>query len=465
MRRDRLTLATDGRNALKLISLASIALMATLALGQNPPAAAPKRAAAPAKAAPKAPSQVDSVIELVKSGMSEGLIIKSLQKANKPATLAPADLVKLKEAGVSENIISVMMDPTSNPAPAAAAAPPPAPEPAPAAPAAQAPPPAPEPAPAPPAPTGATTQAEKKRVIVDEFDYSTVKSSVQAVFNTQADIGKGIRAMLVKRLAEANKVVVVERAKVDQLMAEQDRNAGNRVKQGTGARVGRISGADALLAGDIIIFGRDDKKTNIGAGGFAPGAFGRLHIKKEEDKAVVAITYRLIDAETSEVIATGEARGESVRKSSGFGGMGGAWGKGGGGGGIDMTSSNFGQTIIGEATQDCVNKLADILLQQTATMKKSVRAVEARVADVSGNVLVISAGANDGVNVGETFEILKILREVRDPVSKEILDTVTQKTGEMTITSVRDKIATGNYTGSAPGVGFIARKKLPGGQQ
>ncbi len=127
-----------------------------------------------------------------------------------------------------------------------------------------------------------------------------------------------------------------------------------------------------------------------------------------------------------------------------------------------MTSSNFAQTIIGEATQDCVNKLADILLQQTATMKKGVRAVEARVADVSGNTLVITAGSNDGVNVGETFEILKILREVRDPVTKEILDTVTQKTGEMTITSVRDKIATGNYAGSTRRVGFIARKKTSG---
>jgi curli biogenesis system outer membrane secretion channel CsgG len=395
--------------------------------------------------------------------MSDDLIVKSLKKTNKPADLSPTDMVKLKQAGVSDNVIGVMMDPSSTPAPVASAPPPPppaAPEPAPA--------PAPAPvasAPAPaPAPTGATTQAEKKRVIVDEFDYSTVKSSVQAVFNTQADIGKGIRAMLVKRMADANKVVIVERAKVDQLMAEQDRNAGNRVKQGSGARVGRISGADAVLAGDIIIFGRDDKKTNIGAGGFARGPFAGIHIKKEEDKAVVAIDYRLIDAETSEVLATGEARGESVRKSNGFGGMGGVWGAGGGGGGIDMTSSNFGQTIIGEATLDCVNKLADILSQQATTMKKSFREVEARVADVSGSTLVISAGANDGVNVGETFEILKILREVKDPVTKEVLDTVTQHMGEMTISSVRDKIATGNYVGSPAGVGFIARKKNPGAQ-
>jgi curli biogenesis system outer membrane secretion channel CsgG len=398
--------------------------------------------------------------------MSESLIIKSLKKTNKPVDLSPAEMVKLKDAGVSDNIIGVMLDPSAAVSPAAA----------PAAPAAAAPPPAPpvaEPAPAPPvasapapepAPAGPITQAQKKRVIVDEFDYSTVKSSVQAVFNTQADIGKGIRAMLVKRMADANKVVVVERAKVDQLMAEQDRNAGNRVKQGSGARVGRISGADAVLAGDIVVFGRDDKKTNIGAGGFARyGPFGGLHIKKEEDKAVVVIDYRLIDAETSEVIATGEARGESIRKSSGFGGMGGSWG-GGGGGGIDMTSSNFGQTIIGEATQDCVNKLGDILSQQATTMKKAVREVETRVADVSGGSMVIAAGSNDGVNVGETFDILKVVREVRDPQTKELLDTITDPAGTLTITSVRDKISTGTYVGKPAAVNFIARKRLPAAQ-
>lgn len=433
-------------------------VIGAVVFAQTPPAAAP---AAPKKAAakPAGASPVDSVIQLVKSGMSEDLIIKGLKRSNKPTDLSPADMVKLKQAGVSDNIIGVMLDPSSTPAPAAAAAPPPPPAPAAepvAAPVTSAPAPA-------PVPTGAISQADKKRVIVDEFDYSTVKSSVQAVFNTQADIGKGIRAMFVKRMADANKVVIVERAKIDQLTSEQDRNASNRVKQGSGARVGRISGADAVLAGDIVVFGRDDKKTNIGGGGFARGPFAGIHIKNEEDKAVVVIDYRLIDAESSEVIATGEARGESIRKSKGFGGMGGSWG-GGGGGGIDMTSSNFGQTIIGEATQDCVNKLAEVLSQQATTMKKTVREVETRVADLSGGTMVIAAGANDGVNVGETFEILKVLREVRDPQTKEVLDTVTEKTGEMTVASVRDKIASGSYVGKPAAVGFIARKKLPAAQ-
>jgi curli biogenesis system outer membrane secretion channel CsgG len=441
---------------LKLSLFPSIAIIAAVALAQTPPAAAPAPAAAPKRTAPKAVSPVDSVIQLVKGGMSDDLIIRSLKKTNKPVDLSTADMVKLKQAGVSDNVIGVLLDPTSVPAPAAAVpvaatvAPAPAPEPAPVAASV---------APAPAAP-GPTSQADKKRVIVDEFDYSTVKSSVQAVFNTQADIGKGIRAMLVKRMADANKVVIVERAKIDQLTSEQDRNVSNRVKQGSGARVGRISGADAVLAGDIVVFGRDDKKTNIGGGALARGPFAGLHIKKEDDKAVVVIDYRLVDAETSEVIATGEARGESNRKSSGFSGMGGNWG-GAGGGGVDMTSSNFGQTIIGEATQDCVNKLGEILSAQATSMKKTVREVETRVADVSGSTMVIAAGANDGVNVGETFEILKVLREVKDPQTKEVLDTVTEKAGDMTVTSVRDKIATGTYVGKPAAVGFIARKKLP----
>jgi len=422
-----------------------------------PAPAAPKPAAKPAA---KPVSQVDSVIQLVKSGMSESLIIKTLQKQNKPANLSPADLVKLQGAGVSENIINTMMDPTSAPA---ATPPPPAPAPAPV-----------PPPPAqtvsnlpPPAVSAATAQAMKKRVIVDDFDYSTVMTGVQAVFGTQQNIGKGIRAMLTNKLATDGKVVIVERAKIQQLESEQDRNAGNRVKQGTGARVGRISGADALLTGDITTFGRDDKHKGIGAGGLGGGLFGgavaAMSASKSEDKAVVVITYRLVDAETSEVIATGQARGESVRKSKALsafaaGYKGGAVGAGGGG--IDMTSSNFAETIIGEATQDCVNKLAAIMNTQADAMKKSVRAVEASVADISGSSVTITAGSNDGVYQGDVFEVLKIVREVKDPTTKEVLDRITDKVGEISITSVRDKIATGTYQGGPPQVGYIARKKI-----
>lgn len=434
-------------------ALLLILLTSAFALAQTPAKPATAR-----PAAQRLSPEVDNVIQLVKSGMSESLIIRTLRKSGKPVNLTSDDLIKLQKNGVSENIMNVLMDPASAPAPVS----PPAPAPS-SAPVAPEPTPVPVASVAPSAPSAAQLQAQKKRVIIDEFDYSSVMNEVQAVFKTQQNIGKGIRAMLVKRLAEANQIVVVERAKIDVLQAEQDRNAGNRVKQGSGARVGRIRGADALLTGDIIIFGRDDKHTKVkgaGAGGFIGMGIGAIASGKDKDKAVVAINFRLVDAETSEIVASGEARGESERKSSSLGALGGAFGKGVGGVEVDMTSSNFAQTIIGEATMDCVNKLADQMNKQAPGMQHKAREVEAYVADVSGGSMTISAGANDGVNAGEVFEVLKVLREVKDPVTKEVLDRITEKVGEMTVNTVRDKIATGSYAGSPAQVGFVVRKKL-----
>src|SRR5579862_7994701 len=220
------------RRSLLFTTLPGLLVLGLYAQAPAPaPAPAKPAAAKPAAAKPAAAaSPVDDVIASVKAGLPESLIIKSLQSANKPMKLAPADLVKLKTAGVSDNVIGVMMDPASAPAPAAAVA---VPAPAP-------PPPAPAPAPvqAPPVqnvslPASAppSASAGKKRVIIDEFDYSAVKTEIQAVFGTQQNIGKGIRSMLVTRVAKDNKLTVVERAKIAQITKEQDFNASNRVKQ------------------------------------------------------------------------------------------------------------------------------------------------------------------------------------------------------------------------------------------
>lgn len=441
-------------------------MMPVLMFGQaatSPPKPAPSAPAAAKKSTPaprKADSDVDKVIKLVQSGVSEEDIIQTLRDQNKPITVTLDDLAKLSSAKVSKAIIAVMRNPAA--APAAAAAPVAASAPV-------------TPAPAPDMPRTTATEivpvstkppvTDKKRVIVDEFDYAAVLTQIQAIFGTQQNLGKGIRAMLAKRVAESNQMVVVERQKIDMIQKEQDRNAGNRVKQGTGARIGRIRGADAILMGDVVIFGRDDKKKKMSFAGVLNPVqdriVGALSNWNKEEKAVVAITYRLVDAETSEVIAAGEARGESSRKSKGWGGLA-AVGGAAAGGGMSVESSNFAETIIGEATMDCVNKLAEIMNKQVPGLKGKVVEVEANVVDVNGSSVMIAAGSNDGVNAGEVFEVLRVIREVKDPVTKEVLDRVTEPVGSLTISNVRDRTATGTYGGRPvqAGTGFIARKKM-----
>jgi curli biogenesis system outer membrane secretion channel CsgG len=300
----------------------------------------------------------------------------------------------------------------------------------------------------------------KKAMEVEDFDYSTVMTAVAAIFGTQQNIGTGIQAMLVKRVAQDGKYTVVERRKVANIIKEQDFSASNRVKQGTGARVGQIRGANLTLMGDIVVFGRDDRKTSAGIGAIVPGAGGAAGGYKGDAKAVVVLDYRIVDTETSEVVASGEARGESKRTSKGFGAAMFAGGVGVGGG-FNMTSSNFAETIIGEATMDAVNKLAVDINMRELNGGAGGRELDldARVADVSGNTITINAGTAAGLAVGQTFTIYHKGKEIKDPTTGEVLDVQTTPLGQLTITTVRDRISMGNYSGSgAPVVGDVVRK-------
>jgi curli biogenesis system outer membrane secretion channel CsgG len=300
----------------------------------------------------------------------------------------------------------------------------------------------------------------KKAMEIQAFDYSAVMTGVQAIFGTQQDIGQGIAAMMTKRIAQDGKYTVVERRKVANIMKEQDFAASNRVKQGTGARIGQIRGAELTMMGDIVVFGRDDRR-NSGGGGVVVGGVGvGGGGYKATDKAVVVLDYRIVDTETSEVVLSGEARGESKRTSKGGGGgffVGGI----GAGGGFNMASSNFAETIIGEATMDAVDKLAVDVNSKGLTGGAESRDndLDARVADVNGASITINAGNAAGLRAGQTFTIYHKGKEIKDPTTGEVLDVQTTPMGTLTLTVVRDKISVGNYAGSGtPVVGDIVRK-------
>jgi len=305
----------------------------------------------------------------------------------------------------------------------------------------------------------ALTAQQKQSVMVEAFDHSAVLNYVQAIFGTHIPLGEGIRSMMVTRIGAGGKLTVVERKKIETLTKEQDFGASGRVKRGTNARIGQIRGADLTLMGDIVVFGRDDRRNSAVVGGGGGGIGGIFGGSKKEEKAVVVLNFRLASTETSEIILTGEARGESKRVSKGFGGMffgGGAVG----GGAVDMRSSNFAETIIGEATMDAVNKLCE-QLNGGALSGAPSRAdeLDARVADFTNGTLIINAGANEGLATGMTFTVYRKGKEIKDPVTGEVLDVQTDAIGKMTVTTVREKIAIGSYQGAQlPKAGDVVRK-------
>jgi curli biogenesis system outer membrane secretion channel CsgG len=301
--------------------------------------------------------------------------------------------------------------------------------------------------------------AQKKRVAVLNFEYGTVRSSTQAIFGTDQDVGKGISDMLVQKLVQDGKYSVIERNALDKVLGEQNFSNSDRADASTAAKIGRILGVDAIIIGSITQFGRDDQHTNIGAGGY--GGYGSKlgigGIGTKKSKAVVGITARLVNTTTGEILAAVTGKGESQRSGTSLIGAG-AGGGSGGGAALDMGSSNFGQTILGEAVQAAVLDTATQLDSAAGNLPTVKVSVSGLVADVSGNTLIINVGSKTGLKVGDTLDISRQVRTVKDPATGKVLKSINDKIGSGTVTQIDQDSATVTFTGAGPvKVGDVAQ--------
>lgn len=295
----------------------------------------------------------------------------------------------------------------------------------------------------------AGTAQQKKRVAVLNFDYATVQSSVASIFGTNQDVGRGISDLLVQQLVQGGKYSVIERNALDKVLGEQNFSNSDRADSTTAAKIGRILGVEAVILGSITQFGRDDKNTTVGGGGFGgiTGRFGLGGVQKRNAKAVVGITARLIDTSTAEILAAVTGNGESSRAGTSLLGAGGS-SDGGGGGGLDMTSKNFGDTILGEAVHQAVDSVASQLAANAANLPARKVEFSGVVADVSGNTLILNIGSRAGVKTGDTLDVSRPIRTVKDPTTGKVIKTIVAKMGTATVTDVDDSSATATFSGT-----------------
>ena len=301
--------------------------------------------------------------------------------------------------------------------------------------------------------------AQKKRVAVLNFDYGTVRSNTSAIFGTEQDVGKGISDLLVQKLVQDGKYSVIERNALDKVLGEQNFSNSDRADASTAAKIGRILGVDAIIIGSITQFGRDDKSTNIGGGGF--GGYGSKlgigGVGTKKSKAVVGISARLVNTSTGEILAAVTGTGESTRSGTSLIGAG-AGGGSGGAGALDMSSSNFGQTILGEAVKQAVTDTATQLDSAAGNLPTVKVSVSGLVADVNGNTLIVNVGSKTGLKVGDALAISREVRTVKDPVTGKVLKSITDNVGTAKVTEVDADSATATFSGAgSPKVGDLAQ--------
>jgi curli biogenesis system outer membrane secretion channel CsgG len=284
------------------------------------------------------------------------------------------------------------------------------------------------------------TPKRKPRIAVLDFDYGTVQTWSNAMFGTNVDVGKGITDLLVTGLVKDGTYSVIERKALDKILAEQNFSNSDRANPASAAKIGKMLGVDAIIEGSITEFGNETKKTNLGGGGGNWHGFGVGGLGHSNTKANVAVTSRIINIDTGEILAVADGTGQSSRSSTSMLGGGGNW-NGWGGGNADFGSSNFQQTIIGEATKAAVDQLSANLVTQAPKVGVRTVVVEGVVAAVEGGQIVLNVGARAGVKVGDQLEVSRVTKEIKDPTTGNVIRRLATSVGTIKATDVDDASA------------------------
>lgn len=159
-------------------------------------------------------------------------------------------------------------------------------------------------------------------------------------------VGWELAGMLSNELGATGAFRIVERSKLEGVLEEQNLAASGRVKAGTGARMGELTGAQYLVAGTVTSYEENTKGTGGGI------SFGGVSLGGKSSEAYLAVDIRVINAETGEVdfVRTVEGRSKGGGMSIGLyrGGFGG-----------NLASEN--KTPAGKAIRAALVEITDYL--------------------------------------------------------------------------------------------------------
>src|SRR5512136_2263736 len=152
--------------------------------------------------------------------------------------------------------------------------------------------------------------SKRPSVAVMDFDYGAVNNWWSGVWGNY-DIGKGMADQVVDELVNDGSFRVIERKKLDTILAEQDFSRSDRADPSAAklSKVGKVLGIKYIIAGSITKFATEARGGGVRVKGIGLGG--------KKTKSEVNLTARLIDTTTGEIMISAKGLGESS-KGGGF---------------------------------------------------------------------------------------------------------------------------------------------------
>ncbi len=243
----------------------------------------------------------------------------------------------------------------------------------------------------------------------------------------------GIEAIVTDVMNQTGRFRLIERQALGAVLQEQDLATSGRVAKPSGARTGNVLGAQHLVQ---VVITDYEANTSGKSGGGGIGALvgnrvpvlGGLGLKNSKGR--VGLNFRLIDAETSEVLYTKQV--ESVIKESGLT-------VGGVGFGSDIAAggffSNYSKTPIGQAVIAGINKGVYELVKEIGAAPATGSVIKAEGSRVWVNI------GSSSVSNGDVLRIMSKGEELIDPDTGISLGSEDTEVGTLRVSNAQEKFS------------------------
>lgn len=231
----------------------------------------------------------------------------------------------------------------------------------------------------------------QKRIAVLDFEVDASGQEGQSAVGSTRNVGKEIADLLVNRLSQLGTYTVIERRQLRRILDEQKLAAKGLVDEETAARVGGVLGVDALVIGNVKTFNVVNKRSGLLEMTRIPSIMKSLRPGKSV--ATVGVIFKLVNAHTGAVHWGGEATGTVERKVDKPELDTLIYGK------ESMSSPEFTRTVLGQATNDAVNRMVTQIQERAASLPDAPMPRTKSAAKAEGsNYTPRSKGSPDGAN-------------------------------------------------------------------
>ncbi len=237
------------------------------------------------------------------------------------------------------------------------------------------------------------------------------------------ELGHNLTAMLESALRDTGRFVLVEREQLTDVLIEQNLAASGRAAASQVAQMGRIRPARYIATGSIT-------EVSEGQSGIGGGvSVGGIRLGGTRTQAQLAVTVKLVDTTTGEIVAQQRVLGKAGRTGVNVGLSVGR---------VSTDLGGFIKTPLGEAAQDCVNQAAMFIARKLEEYPVEGSVVKT---DDDGRV-IINRGAEYGVTAGQELTMVRPGNLLIDPDTGAVLERAPGKViGRLTVTRVTEKVA------------------------